>query len=313
MRILVTGGAGFIGSHVVDAYIQAGHEVAVLDNLSTGRRELVHPQARFYKVDLRDGRAVREVLEEFRPQVVNHHAAQASVVVSLENPVEDAQNNIIGSIHLLEACRRVGIEKFIYISTGGAVYGDPEPEALPVSEDYPPRPLSPYGAGKLAVENYVRLYALNLGFRYTILRYGNVYGPRQDPLGEAGVIAIFLHRIATGQPCIIYGNGHQTRDFVYVEDVARANLLALERGDGGIYNIGTGQETSVLEVIHHLRRAWDGNGEVEFAPPRPGEVFRIALDVRRAARELGWRARFSISQGIQAYVEWHRRQGGVSS
>jgi len=302
LKILVTGGAGFIGSHVVDLYVQAGHNVVVVDNLSTGRREHVHPAARFYKVDICDAAALDAVLAAERPEVVNHHAALVSVRESVEQPARYAEVNILGSINVLESSRRHGVRKVIYISTGGAVYG--EPQYLPVDENHPCVPLCPYGASKYTIEHYLRLYSRLYGLRYTILRYANVYGPRQDPFGEAGVVAIFAHQMLTGRQAVINGSGEQTRDFLYVEDYARANLLALEQGDDQTYNLGSGTETSVNELFRLMAAITRYSGPEVHGPPRPGEVFRIYLDVNKAKRELGWRPETSLEDGLRRTVAY---------
>ena len=263
MKVLVTGGAGFIGSHVVDRCLAAGHEVAVVDNLSTGRREAVPPAARLSVIDIRSPDLI-EVFRAERPEVVIHHAAQVEVRRSVENPLLDADVNILGSVNLLECSRRFGVTRVIYASSGGAVYGDTA--VLPTPEDHPVRPASPYGVSKLTVEHYLECWAGLYGIRGVALRYANVYGPRQSPLGEAGVVAIFSHRLLRAQAVVINGDGLQTRDYVYVEDVAEANLIALEHPDAtGAVNIGTGVETSVVELLRAApgggrrggeRRAW---------------------------------------------------------
>ena len=242
-RVIVTGGAGFIGSHVVDAYVEAGLQVSVVDNLTSGSVSNLNPAARLYEVDIRDGAALERVFAEVRPQLVSHQAAQASVKLSMEDPPRDAMINVIGSLNVLEACRKTGVRKLIYAATGGAAVG--EPVYLPVDEDHPVNPLSPYGADKHAVEHYCVLYQQSFGLDTTILRYSNIYGPRQDPRGEAGVIAIFAGMMLAGGQPVIYGSGEQERDYVYVGDVARANVLALNKGAGRMYNIGTGVSTSV--------------------------------------------------------------------
>ena len=308
MRILVTGGAGFIGSHVVDAYIAAGHDVAVVDNLHTGKRENLHPAARFYEVDIRDMDALERVFEEERPEVLNHQAALANVRESMEKPAEYAEVNVIGSINLLEMARRFGTRKVIYASTGGAVYG--EPVFLPATEDHPINPLDNYGASKHAVEHYLYLYKHNYGLDYTILRYPNVYGPRQDPLGEAGVIAIFTGRMLRGEVCIINGSGEQQRDFLYVGDVAHANVLALERGSGGIYNLGWGKGIDINTVFRKLAEAAHYDLEPVHGPPKLGEVFRIYLDASKARTELGWEPRVSFEEGLALTVAYFREQEG---
>jgi len=307
MKILVTGGAGFIGSHVVDALIEQGHEVAVVDDLSTGKREHVNPRARFYRLDIRDAQGLEEVFAAERPEIVNHQAARANVRESLEKPVLYAEVNVIGSLNLLELSRKYGVEKFIYASTGGAVYG--EPEYLPADEAHPINPLDPYGASKHFVEHYLYLYSVNYGLRYTILRYPNVYGPRQDPYGEAGVVAIFTGQMLRGEQAVINGSGEQERDFVYVGDVVEANLQALDRGDGGIYNLGWGFGTSVNEIFARLKEITGYEKEAVHGPPKKGEVFKICLDATKARRELGWVPRVGLDEGLRMTVEYFRRKG----
>ena len=306
MKVLVTGGAGFIGSHVVDRLIAAGHDVAVVDNLVTGKRTNLNPAARLYEVDIRDADALGQVFQAERPVVVNHQAAQASVSVSMADPVRDAQINVIGSLNVLEACRYHAVRKLVYAGTGGAAVG--EPRYTPVDEDHPVDPLSPYGANKHAVEHYCFLYRANWGLDTTILRYANVYGPRQDPLGEAGVIAIFAGRMlsADGPEPIVNGSGEQERDYVYVGDVAEANLLALDRGSGGMYHIGTGVGTSVNTLFDRLAALTDYKRPRRHGPAMPGEVFKIALSAERARRELGWTPRVSLDEGLRLTVDSFR-------
>jgi UDP-glucose 4-epimerase len=299
VKILVTGGAGFIGSHVVDAYVDLGHEVLVLDDLSTGRRDNLNPRARFIGVDIRSPEAARLVLEE-RPDVINHHAAQIDVRKSVADPVDDLGRNIAGSVNLIEAARLAGVGKFIYVSSGGAIYG--EPEMLPCPEDHPIKPLSPYGVSKHTVEHYLELYAELYGLRYTTLRYANVYGPRQDPHGEAGVVAIFTDRTLHGAPLTIYGDGTIERDFVYVGDVAYANLLALHAGDGAAINIGTGVLTSVNEVFETLRDATGYRLDPIYAPPKAGDLQRNCLAITRAAEALGWAPTIDFTKGIELTI-----------
>ena len=301
MKILVTGGAGFIGSHVVDAYLAAGHEVAVVDNLASGSRVNLNPAARFHQADVRDPAALAAVFEAERPELVNHHAAQASVRLSMEDPPADAQVNVIGSLNVLEACRRFGVRKLIYAGTGGAAVG--EPKYLPVDEAHPVEPLSPYGANKHAVEHYCALYRANWGLDTTILRYANIYGPRQDPLGEAGVIAVFAGRMLAGEEPIVNGSGEQERDYVYVGDVARANVLALDRGGGRMYHIGTGVGASVNELFDRLARLIGYQRPRRNGPGLPGEVFKIRLSADRAREELGWEPEVALDEGLRRTVE----------
>jgi UDP-glucose 4-epimerase len=302
-KILVTGGAGFIGSHVVDAFVDAGHDVVVIDNLVTGRRENVNPKATFYKVDIREQDEVEKVFAAERPDVISHQAALANVRQSMEEPIAYGAVNVLGSILLLETARKYGCRRVIYASTGGAVYG--EPEFLPVTEDHPINPLDPYGASKHAVEHYLYLYRHNHGLSYASLRYPNVYGPRQDPLGEAGVVAIFTGQMLQGRRPTINGSGEQQRDFVYVSDIARANLLALDRGEG-IYNIGAGVPTDINTIFTELKAAIGYSGKAYYGPPKQGEVFRIYLDASKAKRELGWEPTVSLSEGLARTVEFFR-------
>ncbi|HNS52818.1 MAG TPA: NAD-dependent epimerase/dehydratase family protein [Anaerolineae bacterium] len=306
MRILVTGGAGFIGSHVVDAFLGAGHDVAVVDDLSAGKRAQVHAAARFYEVDIRSEALGRVVAEE-RPEVVCHQAARANVRESMEKPLLYAEVNVLGSLNLLEACRAAGVRKVLYASTGGAVYG--EPQFLPVTEEHPARPLDPYGASKHHVEHYLELYKASYGLDFTTLRYPNVYGPRQDPYGEAGVVAIFCEKMVAGGQPVINGTGEQERDYCSVLDVARANLLALEAGGGGIYNIGTGIGTSVNRLFALLAGLTGYGGPEVHGPAKLGEVYRTYLDAGRARQALGWEPRVGLEDGLAATVAWMRARG----
>jgi len=301
MKILVTGGAGFIGSHVTDMFVDEGHDVVVVDDLSAGRREQVNPRAKFYQVDIRSPE-LSQVFESERPEVVDHHAARANVRESMEKPILYADVNILGSLNLLECSRRFGVRKFIYISTGGAEYG--EPDYLPVDEEHPIRPLCPYGTSKHTVEHYLPIYQRQYGLDYTTLRYANVYGPRQDPFGEAGVVAIFAERMLHGRQAIINGSGEQERDFVYVEDYARANVLALAKGSGAAYNLASGKGTSVNVIFRLLSRLTNYRLEEVHGPPKPGEVFKIYLSIEKARRELGWEPRIGLEEGLQRTVDY---------
>lgn len=306
MRILVTGGAGFIGSHVVEAYLAAGHEVAVVDSLSLvggGRRDYVPPQVRFYELDVR-GEALRDAIVDFRPQVVNHHAAQASVKISMDDPSYDAEVNILGLVNVLRACSLAQVEHFIYISSA-ATYGTPE--RLPLDEESSQKPESAYGITKLAGEWYTRLWHTTYGLSYTIFRYANVYGPRQDPMGEAGVIAIFAHRMLSGEPVRIDWDGEQAKDYVYVGDVASANVLALERGRNQTYCLGSGIPTSVNELYERLSLLTNTRSPIVRAPKRPGDVRLQYFDPSRARQVLGWQAEMPLEQGLQETVEYFRR------
>jgi UDP-glucose 4-epimerase len=306
MKILVTGGAGFIGSHVVDRYLAEGHEVVVVDNLSTGRREPVNPKAKLSLLDIRSPR-LAEVFETERPEVVNHHAAQIDVRRSVADPALDASVNVLGALNLLSCCRRFGVRRVIYASSGGAVYG--ETAMLPTPEEHPLRPASPYGVSKLAVEHYLACWSALYGISALALRYANVYGPRQNPLGEAGVVAIFAHRLLRGEPAIINGDGAQTRDYVYVGDVAEGNLRALEQPEvTGALNIGTGVETSVLDLFDRLQAAAGVAGQVQHGPPKPGEQRRSVLDITLAKRLLGWTPRVTLDKGLRRTIEHFRKE-----
>jgi len=303
MKILVTGGAGFIGSHVVENCLAAGHDVVVVDDLSSGRREQVPAGAMFYEVDIRDP-ALDDIFASERPDVVSHQAARANVRESMEKPLLYADVNVLGSVNLLECCRRHGVERVVYASTGGAVYG--EPQALPVSEDHPVNPLDPYGASKHHVEHYLYLYRENFGIGYTALRYPNVYGPRQDPYGEAGVVAIFTRQMLDGGEPVINGSGEQERDFVYVDDVARANVLALEQSESGIYNVGSSSGTSINRIFALLAGLTGYERPAVHGPAKQGEVYRVYLDATRAQDRLGWAPRVSLEDGLRETVEYFR-------
>ncbi|MCX7599239.1 MAG: NAD-dependent epimerase/dehydratase family protein [Armatimonadetes bacterium] len=304
MRILVTGGAGFIGSHVVDAYLAAGHDVAVVDNLSTGLRENLNPAARFYEADVTDVDRMKEIVLAEKPDVVNHHAAQVNIRVSVANPVFDTHVNVVGTVAVLEAAARAGTKKFIFISSGGAVYG--EAPVLPTPEDVPASPISHYGAAKLAGERYCHVYYVTTGMPYTILRYSNVYGPRQNPDGEAGVTAIFANKLLKGEQPVIFGDGSKTRDYVHVSDVAAANLIALERGDLGVFNIGTGRRITDQQVFEAIARVVGYQGSPIYDDFRPGEVMHSCLDWTRAQKILGWRPAVEFEEGVASVVEYNR-------
>ncbi len=305
MKILVTGGAGFIGSHVVDLYLEHGHDVVVVDDLSTGRRENVPPGATFYAVDIRSPE-LEEVFAREKPQIVNHHAAQMSVRISVAKPLFDAEVNVLGSLNVLECARKHAVERIVYISSGGAVYG--EPVYLPCDEDHPVNPICPYGASKHVVEHYLYLYQVNYGLPYVVLRYPNVYGPRQDPNGEAGVVAIFTGQMLAGEPVVINGDGNQQRDFVFVRDCARANLLALDpQVETGIYNLASERGTSVLEIFETLREITGFRSPARFGPAKLGETYRIYLNAAKARKHLGWSAEVPFREGMQLTVDYFRQ------
>jgi UDP-glucose 4-epimerase len=305
MRTLVTGGAGFIGSHTVDALVERSHEVAVIDDLSSGKRAQVNPRARFHLADLRDARAVTEIVERERPEVIYHLAAQMDVRRSVADPAFDAQVNLVGLLNLMEAARGRGLRRVIFASSGGAIYG--EQQFFPCDEDHPCRPVSPYGVAKLASERYLFFYRNEYGIGYTALRYANVYGPRQDPHGEAGVVAIFCGRLLSGEPCTIYGDGRQTRDYVYVGDVAAANVAALERGAAGAFNVGTGIETDVNQLYGEVAQLAGVRKEPAYGAARGGEQRRSVIWPGRAAQELGWQPRMSLREGLSATFGYFAR------
>jgi UDP-glucose 4-epimerase len=306
LKAIVTGGAGFIGSHLVDALVARGDEVAVIDDLSTGRRENLEDAlskgAILREADIRDAARMRELVAAERPEVIFHMAAQIDVRKSVSDTAFDARINVEGTVNMLNAAREAGVRRFVNTSTGGAIYG--EADVLPADENTPSRPLAPYGQSKYAAEGYCHLYARLHGMSTICLRYGNVYGPRQDPLGEAGVIAIFCGKLLEGAQPTIFGDGTQTRDYIYVADVVDANLAAAASDATGSYNIGTGDETSVLDLVDALRPFANGRAfEPEHAPPRPGEVQRNSLDAGRAREVLGWQARTDLGEGLRRTFE----------
>ena len=303
-KILVTGGAGFIGSHVVDLFVSHGYEVVIVDDLSTGRASNLNPAAKFYQMDIRDPK-IREVFEVERPDFISHHAAQMDVRRSVAQPLFDADVNILGSINLIECAKEFSVKHFVYISTGGAVYG--EPETLPCDEMHPINPICQYGASKHTVEHYLYMYNVNYGLQYTVLRYPNVFGPRQDPHGEAGVVAIFTGKMLDNEPVTINGDGEQTRDFVFVRDCARANFLAVTVDHApGIYNIGWGHPTSINEIFTNLAKITSYTHPVSYGPAKVGETRHIYLDASKANRDLGWSATLSLEEGLRETVEYFR-------
>ncbi len=295
-RILVTGGAGFIGSHVAEAFLAAGHEVAILDNFSTGEEKNLPAQAQVFRGDVTNRDYLNEVLQQFRPTVLNHHAAHIQVGNSVKDPHFDALHNIFGVLNLMEEAKLLGtVKKVIMASTGGAMYGD---QPVPFNESMLPQPLSPYGISKRSGEMYLYFYYAQYGIQFVALRYANVYGPRQNPHGESGVVSIFMEKILAGQEPVINGDGLNTRDYVYVGDVARANVLALQYDGVGEFNIGTGRELSTNEVFHAVVAALQVNVPEKHGPARPGEQIRSALDASKAIKELGWQPTMSFEEGI---------------
>ncbi|MEK7767410.1 MAG: NAD-dependent epimerase/dehydratase family protein, partial [bacterium] len=301
MKILVTGGAGFIGSHVADAYVAAGHQVSVLDSLVTGRRENVNSKATLHVHDIQSPEAAALVARE-RFDLINHHAAQASVPVSVKDPLLDARVNILGLLNLLQAAASSGVKKVVFAQSGGTVYGPTD--RLPAEETLPFDAASPYGVSKVASELYLRVYAREHGMKFTALRYANVYGPRQDPHGESGVVAIFSERMLAGGKVVVFGDGEYLRDYVYVGDVVRANVLALEKGDNEGINIGTGKRTSTNELFRTIKALTGYAGPETHGPERAGDLRDSCLAVGKAARVLGWEPRVGIEEGLRQTVEW---------
>jgi UDP-glucose 4-epimerase len=305
MTTLVTGGAGFIGSHVADALVERGHTVHVLDDLSSGTRWKVPDAATLHVMDIRADDAA-DLVADLAPDVLVHHAAQMDVRQSVADPAFDADVNIRGFLNLMEAGRTSGLRKVIFASTGGAIYG--EPDYTPQDEDHPLRPLSPYGVAKLATERYLYFYQQQYGLDTVSLRYANIYGPRQNPHGEAGVVAIFTKAMLAGGQPVINGDGEQTRDYVYVGDVVRANLAALDYDGSGVFNVGTGRETSVNELFRVLRDATGADVAEEHGPGKPGEQQRSVLGYETSAEELGWTPQVSLQDGLGRTVDWFREQ-----
>ncbi len=302
MRILVSGGAGFIGSQVAARYQADGHAVAIVDDFSSGLRDNVPDGVTVYEANIRDDAAMRRIADEFAPETVNHHAAQLSVSRSVADPRHDAEVNILGFLTLVEAVRGTAT-RIVVASSGGAMYGDTD--QVPTPETFPAAPVSPYGIAKRTMEYYLHFYEVQYGLSWAALRYANVYGPKQNPAGETGVIAVFLDALGRGVQPLVLGDGMQTRDYVFVDDVVAANVAALGRGSGP-YNIGTGQETTVIDLFHAVQKAMDTSFPVTFGPVRPGEQRRSALDASRARAELGWEPRTPLADGIAATVAWYR-------
>src|SRR3989338_9831705 len=306
MKILVTGGAGFIASHIVDAYINLGFEVVVLDNLSSGKKKFVNSKAKFYQVDLLNLDKIKQILLFEKPQIINHHAAQISVRNSVSDPINDAKVNILGFINLLEAAKDINIKKVIFASSGGAIYGDAK--ILPTPESYQPLvPLSPYGVNKLSSEYYLNYYYHVFKIPFIALRYSNVYGPRQNPHGEAGVVAIFTLKLLKGALPIINGDGLQTRDYIYVGDVVEANRRALISDKVGAFNIGTSKETNVIEIFKIIQRFTGSNLQAKYGSVKTGEQKRSCLNCKIAAEKLGWEAEVNLEQGLLETIDYFRR------
>jgi UDP-glucose 4-epimerase len=304
MNILVTGGAGFIASHIVDAYLAGGHQVTIVDNLSTGKRTNINPAAEFHNVDIRDAEALAKVITPGKFDVVNHHAAQMDVRRSVADPVYDASVNIVGVLTLLEASVKSGVKRVVFASSGGAIYG--EQEVYPAPETHPTRPISPYGVAKLSTELYLFYYAAVHGLESVALRYANVYGPRQNPEGEAGVVAIFTTKMLKGEQPVINGDGGQTRDYVFVGDVVKANVLALKTTGFSVFNVGTGVETDVNGIFRTIEAATGSACKEIHGEAKMGEQRRSVLDATKLTTQLGWRPEVSLSEGLKKTVEFFR-------
>ena len=305
MKILVTGGAGFIGSHITDAFLALGHEVVVVDNLVTGQRDNVPAQAKFYQADIRSAELAAIFARE-KFQAVCHQAAQMDVRKSVADPRYDADVNVMGTLNLLEQARETGVQKFIFASSGGAMYG--EQEQFPADEEHRTWPASPYGITKLTCEKYIAFFGQNYNMKYVLLRYANVYGPRQSPHGEAGVVAIFASRLLAGQVPVINGDGKQTRDYVYVHDVVKANVAALQYAHSDYFNIGTGVETDVNELFQILNRATGGRAREEHGPAKAGEQLRSVLEAGKAKRLLSWQPATPVGEGLAETVRWFQNR-----
>jgi UDP-glucose 4-epimerase len=308
MKILVTGGAGFIASHIVDAYLAAGHTIAILDDFSTGKESNLNPRAEVYKGSITDVSFVEKVFADFQPEIVNHHAAQISVITSIREPRDDAERNILGTITILDAMRKSGsAKKIIYPSSGGTIYG--QANTLPCTEEAPIQPIAPYPLSKFVGEQYIRLYEQLYGIEGVVMRYGNVFGPRQDPHGEAGVCAIFTPRMLQGEPVSIFGDGTQMRDYIYITDVVAANLIALEKGAGEMFNIGTGIGTTTLDVFRTIKDVTKYPHEAVMAPARSGELQACYLSPAKAKQQLDWQPQVDFAEGIAKTVAWYREGG----
>ena len=305
MKILVTGGAGFIGSHIVDKFIETGHEVVVVDNLSSGNLENINPNAKFYEIDIRD-KKLEEVFLQEKPDIIDHHAAQISVPVSVQKPIFDGDVNALGFLNILQNCVRFRIKKVVFISSGGAIYG--EAEEYPTTENYEPQPLSPYAIHKFISEKYLQYYRYHFGLNYTVLRYANVFGPRQVPHGEAGVVSIFITNMRDGKQCRLNAFEDEPdgmiRDYVFVKDVVEANFLALEKGESKAFNIGTNLETTTGELFREVSKQMKYDLDPIRMEARPGDLRRSCLNVEKAKKKLGWKAKYSLQEGIKETIEF---------
>ena len=310
--ILITGGAGFIGSHLAERYLADGHKVAIIDNLSTGFKEYIPGGANFHLIDIKDERATIDAITAVSPDIISHHAAQANVRASIDDPVTDARENILGGLNVLKGSLEAKVKRIIFASTGGAIYGSPSVESLPVMENHPVLPESPYAAAKLALEHYVRVICGLAGIPYVILRYSNVYGPRQVAKGESGVVAIFTQRFIEGKQPVIFGEGNHTRDYVYIEDVVEANVAALAKGDNGIFNIGTAERIDVNQVFEKIRSLMNSRIEPAHSDEIPGEVEHIALGIEKAHDVLNWAPGYTIDDGLPETIEYYKSQTSMN-
>ena len=305
MKILITGGAGFIGSHLIDKLIKKNHKVIVIDDLSTGKKEYLNPKGKFYKIDICSPK-ISQIFKKEKPEIVFHYAAQINVRKSVAEPIEDAKINILGSLNILENCKKYKVKKIIFASTGGAIYG--EADVIPTPETYPVFPLSPYGVAKLTIEKYLNYYFKVFGLSFAALRLANVYGSRQNSKGEAGVVAIFCDKMLSGKQPIINGNGKQNRDFIYIEDVVTAAILAMKRNKIGIFNIGTAKKTDVNTIFRKLKKLTASNCKEIHNAAKPGEQKRSCLDYAKAKKELGWQTKYSLEKGLKETVEWFKNK-----
>lgn len=305
LKCLVTGGAGFIGSHLVDRLIREGYKVCIIDNLSTGKKQNLNKNAEFYKADICDVK-ISQIFEKKRPEVVFHYAAHIEARESVKDPIFDAKTNILGSLNVLENCRKYKVSKIIFASSGGEIYG--AADIIPTPETYPPSPISPYGVGKLAVENYLDSYFKMFKIPYISLRYGNVYGPRQNPNGEAGVVAIFTNKMLKNQQPIIHGDGKQTKDYIFIEDAIEATILSFKRDFIGVLNIGTGKETSVLELFYKIRELTHSQVKEKYGFLPPCSLKRACLSILKARKELNWQPKYDIERGLKETVNWFKNE-----
>ena len=302
-RILVTGGAGFVGSHVTNKLIEKGHDVVVIDNLSTGKKENLNNNAKFYQVDICSSE-ISQIFEQKKPEIVFHFAAQVDIRKSVKDPIEDAKINILGSLNLINNCQKFEVKRFIFASSGGSIYGDTD--IIPTPENHPENPESPYGICKLTIEKYLHFYKQTFGLNYTALRLANIYGPRQNSKGEAGVIAIFCDKMLKNEKVVINGDGEQTRDFVFVDDIVKAALLSMEQEKNGIYNIATNKETNINEIFKKIKQLTNSNSEEEHVPAKAGEQRRSCLDYSKAKQELNWEPKYNLEKGLEETINWFK-------